>query len=116
VTSVKRSRLVSKSKIPPQLSTALCKIGDLAGEGVQAFGFHGIFRCEENENYTQPVCAGRACGVRKRCRSRGGFSTIITRERALRAAARTGLHGGVGHTIPITRLQSLLVLSYREIP
>jgi hypothetical protein len=33
--------LASKSKIPPQFGLALGDVGELAGDAVDAFGFHG---------------------------------------------------------------------------
>jgi hypothetical protein len=41
ISSSSRARLVSKSKIPPQLGGALLQILELFGDGVDAFGFHG---------------------------------------------------------------------------
>src|SRR4029079_12255583 len=43
ISSSRRARLVSKSKIPPQLGGALLQILELFGDGVDAFGFHGEF-------------------------------------------------------------------------
>jgi hypothetical protein len=36
------SDFVSKSKIPPQLIAATLEVGDVVGDGVDAFCFHGL--------------------------------------------------------------------------
>jgi hypothetical protein len=36
------SDFASKSKIPPELIAAGFEVGDVVGDGVEAFGFHGI--------------------------------------------------------------------------
>jgi hypothetical protein len=41
MTSVRRSRLPSKSKIPPQFVGANAQVLQFVGDGVELFGFHG---------------------------------------------------------------------------
>jgi hypothetical protein len=36
------SDFAAKSKIPPELITACFEVGDVMGDGVEAFGFHGV--------------------------------------------------------------------------
>jgi hypothetical protein len=37
------SDFAAKSKIPPELIAARCEVGDVVGDGVDAFCFHGEF-------------------------------------------------------------------------
>jgi hypothetical protein len=39
--SMSFSDFASKSKIPPELIAAGFQVGDVVGDGVEAFGFHG---------------------------------------------------------------------------
>jgi len=49
------SDFASKSKIPPQLIAACFQIGDVVGDGVDAFGFHGrLLKSESGELYLPP--------------------------------------------------------------
>jgi hypothetical protein len=44
LTSASRCCFTSKSKIPPQVGFAVREVAQIAGDAVDAFGFHGAFR------------------------------------------------------------------------
>src|SRR5574340_1538723 len=51
-TSVRRSFLVSKSKIPPQFRAAQTQVLQLVGDGVELFGFHDVVACRKGRDYS----------------------------------------------------------------
>jgi hypothetical protein len=42
------SDFAAKSKIPPELVAACFEVGDVVGDGVEAFGFHGMLSIQRD--------------------------------------------------------------------
>ena len=69
LTSASRFAFTSKSKIPPQIGGALPQVGELAGDLVELFGFHGVTPFWANGNYTVSRPVRRCAGGAGRCRN-----------------------------------------------